>query len=361
MKFLEPTRKPKVIYTDNSSDLAKADEELTWNHCTSTPHRLETNGIAERAVRWVKEGTSVVLLQSGLDIEWWADSMECCCYLRKFQDLLSDGKDPLRERRSGLPFNRPATPFGAMVEYHPSSAKDLSRLHQFGPKVLPSTFLGYVLSAGGIWNGDIMVADIGGDGRMWTPRPKAPCKGSVDVTKKWKLHFPRRRWNSQKVPFVSLMDLFHHKNFELEPQFQKYKGRVVLRGDIVKYDSGSYAVFTEQGSSASQMTAAKVMDIISRLPGCARQAADAVSADTQVKMEDAHKLFKNSKSECPDIWKRLPKHKWPKSCPVWKIQSFLLNEICTVILWQDSYGKGNLRKSYWNTDGRKFQIRMPVR
>ena len=35
------------------------------------------------------------------------------------------------------------------------------------------------------------------------------------------------------------------------------------------------------------MTAAVVMDIISRLPGCAGQAADAVSAYTQVKMEDA--------------------------------------------------------------------------
>ena len=31
------------------------------------------------------------------------------------------------------------------------------------------------------------------------------------------------------------------KNSELEPQFQKYKGRVVLRGDIVKDDSESYA------------------------------------------------------------------------------------------------------------------------
>ena len=46
----------------------------------------------------------------------------------------------------------------------------------------------------------------------------------------------------------------------------------------MKDDSGSYAAFTEQGSSASQMTAAKVMDIISRLPGCAGQAADAMSA-----------------------------------------------------------------------------------
>ena len=64
----------------------------------------------------------------------------------------------------------------------------------------------------------------------------------------------------------------------------------MLRGDIVTYDSSSYAVSTEQGSSASQMTAAKVMDVIARLPDCDGQAADAVSAYTQVKMEDAPKL-----------------------------------------------------------------------
>ena len=95
------------------------------------------------------------------------------------------------------------------------------------------------------------------------------------------------RNKGRKVHFASMTDLCHLKKSELDPQFQKYKGRVALRGDIVKDDSGSYAVFTEQGSSAAQMTDAKVMDIISRLPGCAGQAADAVSAYTQVKMEDA--------------------------------------------------------------------------
>ena len=154
------------------------------------------------------------------------------------------------------------------------------------------------------------------------------------------------RTSGATVHFASLMDICHLKNAELEAKHQKYKGRVVLRGDIVKDNSGSYAVFTEQGSSASQMTAAKIMDIISRLPGCDGQAADAVSAYTQVKKEDAHKLLKISKSECPDIWIRLPRHKWPKSWSRWKIQSFLLKEICTVILWQDYYGKSNLRKSY---------------
>ena len=47
-----------------------------------------------------------------------------------------------------------------MVEYHPICGKNLSRLHQFGPKVLQSKFLGCTMHAGVIWKGDILVADI---------------------------------------------------------------------------------------------------------------------------------------------------------------------------------------------------------
>ena len=61
----------------------------------------------------------------------------------------------------------------------------------------------------------------------------------------------------------------------------------MLRGDIVKDDLGACAVFTEQGSSPSQMTAAKVMHVTARPPDCDGQIADAVSAYTQVNMEDA--------------------------------------------------------------------------
>ena len=61
-------------------------------HCTSTPHRSETDGNAERAeCRW-KEGTSATLLQSGMDEKWWADAMECYCYLRNVEDLYRMGK-----------------------------------------------------------------------------------------------------------------------------------------------------------------------------------------------------------------------------------------------------------------------------
>ena len=52
-------------------------------------------------MRRVKEGTSAVLLQSGLDVKSSADSMECFCYLRHIQDLLSDEKTSC-ERRFGI-------------------------------------------------------------------------------------------------------------------------------------------------------------------------------------------------------------------------------------------------------------------
>ena len=73
--------------------------------------------------------------------------MECYCYLRNTQDLLSDGKT-LYERRFGEPFKGSIIPFGSMVEYLPIAAKDLSQLHQFGKTGLPGIFLGYVLHAG---------------------------------------------------------------------------------------------------------------------------------------------------------------------------------------------------------------------
>ena len=125
---------------------------------------------------------------------------------------------------------------------------------------------------------------------------------------------------------------------------KKNQCRVVLRGDIVKDDSGSFAVFTEQGSSASQMTAAKIMDIISRLPGCDGQATDAESTYTHVKMKDAHILLKIPKSKCPDIWIRPPRHKWPKSWssmedPVVHLERNLYGHPLAGLKWERQFEK----------------------
>ena len=51
--------------------------------------------------------------------------MECHCYSRHVEDLLSDAKTP-HERRFGEPFEGPVIPSGAMFEYLPISSRETS-------------------------------------------------------------------------------------------------------------------------------------------------------------------------------------------------------------------------------------------
>ena len=126
--------------------------------------------------------------------------MECYTYLRNIQDLLSGGKTPF-ERRFGDPYEGPIIPFGSLVEYHPISAKDQSRIHQFGKKVLPGLFLEYALYAGGIWKGDILVADLEELETMDASEiysKKTQCKGSDISQRKWKIYIFQSQMDEQK-------------------------------------------------------------------------------------------------------------------------------------------------------------------
>ena len=115
MKFLEPTKKPKVFYSDNSLEFGKSCEALSWNHSTSTPHRSETNGIAGEQCAEKKKAPlpyccNQAWMKIGGQIPW-----NVYTYLRNVTDLLSDGKTPC-ERRFGQPFKGPIIPFGSLVE-----------------------------------------------------------------------------------------------------------------------------------------------------------------------------------------------------------------------------------------------------
>ena len=91
--------------------------------------------------------------------------------------------------------------------------------------------------------------------KEWEKLEKIPAWDLTKVRSKSEV-IDEARTKGAKVHYAPLMDICHLKKAELEAKHQKYKGQVVLRGDLKKDDSGSYAVFTEQGSSASQMTAA---------------------------------------------------------------------------------------------------------
>ena len=107
-------------------------------------------------------------------------------------------------------------------------------------------------------------------------------------------HSGSTKKEQRTVHFATLMDICHLKKPVRTKNTKSTKDESLLRGDIVKDDSGSYAVFTEQVSSASQMTAAKVMDVIARLPDRDGQAVDAVFAYTQSQTGRRSKIAQSS-------------------------------------------------------------------
>ena len=175
----------KVPRTSGKATTTKScDTDLCW--CT--------NGIVERAVRRVTEGTSAVLLQSGLDEKWWADSMECKTYLRNIQDLLSDGKTPY-ERRFGKPLKR--------TDHSVWFTGWVSPFYCEGPVKKPSILkesltwivVGYALYAGWTWKGDALVADckpwgVGDDGRIGNLLKKDSMRTRWYFPKKRVIYFP---------------------------------------------------------------------------------------------------------------------------------------------------------------------------
>ena len=116
------------------------------------------------------------------------------------------------------------------------------------------------------------------------------------------------------VHFGSLMDLCHEKHSELQRHIpvneRTYKGRVVFRGDQVKDETGFYAVFSEQGSSASHLAASKFLNAIARAPGNDGEDSDARGAYTQVALSDV--VDKHGKTQSVETWISLPRKYRPK-------------------------------------------------
>jgi hypothetical protein len=139
------------------------------------------------------------------------------------------------------------------------------------------------------------------------------------------------------VHFGQLMDLCHIKNSQMGEEFWSYKGRIVFRGDLTKDEDGQFAVFTEQGASASNMAAAKLMDAIARMPGNDGEDSDAVGAYTQVRLSDATKLL--GPGVVTETWISLPPHRRPKSSdniedPVCPLELNLYGHPLAGLLWE---------------------------
>ena len=141
------------------------------------------------------------------------------------------------------------------------------------------------------------------------------------------------------------------------PKLQKYKGRIVFKGDIVKDDSGAYAVFIEQGSSASHMIAATDHGCCCKITRLWWTSSWCSICLHPGKIGGCSKIAQNSEirmSRCLETsstthMAKFMGEKWGSRGSSW-------SETCTVIHLRDCFGKDHSSKLYWNLDGKKYQI-----
>ena len=146
--------------------------------------------------------------------------------------------------------------------------------------------------------------------KEWKKLETIPAWQLEQVKNKMEVILEAQR-DKKKVHFATLMEICHLKKAELEPTLQRqsrapcwlckrrlwslrsfyWTGLVRVPNDCRKSD-GCYCKITRFWRTTSWCSI------------CLHQ----------LKLEDAPRLLKilKSESECPDVWMRLPQHKWPK-------------------------------------------------
>ena len=223
----------KSFYTDNSLEFGKACEDLSWK--TLHVYTTQIGGLMvllkEQCARVKRRYLCCVCLQSGSkwkvggQIPW--NGIPIC---ENIQDLLSDGKKlHTRGRFWGNHLKGPIIPFGSLVEYHPITAKDQSRIHQFGKKsltwIVPRIRLCTRVEFGRV---DILIADLEELENDGTHR-----ENLLEKTPQGEFIFSNRRWTNQK-PLEEIREL---RNIHLGTAATQFKERVIL--DFLGESEGS--------------------------------------------------------------------------------------------------------------------------
>ena len=135
---------------------------------------------------------------------------------------MADGKRA-SEKRYGMTFDGPSIPFGTLIEYILITAKDKSRIHQFGQKTLKGIFLGFVLRAVGGWSGDLMIA--GYEDLQESEASEIYVKGfkNQEVIRKRRLRISVRKRNS-KTSWSSKTIMNSGENLEREHDVEIEEG-----------------------------------------------------------------------------------------------------------------------------------------
>ena len=152
-------------------------------------HRLETWNCRTSCTSSKRRDISV-LLQSGLNEEWWSDSMKCFYYLQNVQNLLANGKSQIWTKIWGIiqRINCTIWRTGWMSPRTPRKIK--ARIHHFGKKIFTRNCHWFCLFPG--WESGKKIFQLLRlknleIWRHWKIFQKTECEGSSENPKRWRI------------------------------------------------------------------------------------------------------------------------------------------------------------------------------
>ena len=105
------------LYADGAPEIVKAGRNLRICHDTSTPYRSAINGLAEREIRNVLEGTRTLLEHSGLPTSYGPYASRCFCHHANIR--MVEGDSAWNKRHKQGHFKGDVIPFGALIGFRP--------------------------------------------------------------------------------------------------------------------------------------------------------------------------------------------------------------------------------------------------
>ena len=143
-------RKIREAYPDEAPQFETAMQALKIPMDHSLAGKTKHNSLAERNNQFLLVATTTCMLEAGIPPCFWKYAITCVSHLHNIEP--NDEEVSAWCKLHGEDFKGKMIPFGAMVFFKPSWARDTDQKHKFDPMGIPGVFAGHDIGPGQHWS-----------------------------------------------------------------------------------------------------------------------------------------------------------------------------------------------------------------